>query len=153
MSSNTTKRAADQPKTTWMADKVVHKSIEALRPYERNNRLHSAKSLAKLKASIAQFGFVVPILVDGTGTIIAGHGRWEAARANGLKTVPVVVADHLSEGEVRALRIADNKLAELSDWNEEALRLEFSDLLELGLEGELDFDLTITGFEPPEMHL
>jgi len=153
MSSNTTKRAADQPKTTWMADKVVHKSIEALRPYERNNRLHSAKSLAKLKASIAQFGFVVPILVDGTGTIIAGHGRWEAARANGLKTVPVVVADHLSEGEVRALRIADNKLAELSDWNEEALRLEFTDLLDLGLEGELDFDLTITGFETPEIDL
>jgi DNA modification methylase len=136
-----------------MADKVVHKPIEDLRPYARNNRVHSAKSIAKLKASIAQFGFVVPILVDGSNTIIAGHGRWEAARANGLKTVPVVVADHLSDAEVRALRIADNKLAELSDWNEEALRLEFSDLLEVGLEGELDFDLTITGFETPEIDL
>ncbi|WP_278029118.1 site-specific DNA-methyltransferase [Roseicyclus salinarum] len=136
-----------------MADKVVHKPIDDLRPYGRNNRIHTAKSIAKLKASIAQFGFVVPILADAGGAIIAGHGRWEAAKANGLKTVPVVVADHLSEAEVRALRIADNKLAELSDWNEEALRLEFSDLLELGLEGELDFDLTITGFETPEIDL
>jgi DNA modification methylase len=136
-----------------MADKVVHKPIEDLRPYARNTRVHGAKSISKLKASIAQFGFVVPILADASGTIIAGHGRWEAARANGLKTIPVVVADHLSDAEVRALRIADNKLAELSDWNEEALRLEFSDLLEFGLEGELDFDLTITGFATPEIDL
>src|SRR6056297_785525 len=150
---STQKTAAAQPNAIWMADKVIQKPINELRPYGRNNRIHTAKSIAKLKASIAQFGFVVPILADAGGTIIAGHGRWEAAKANGLKTVPVVVADHLSEAEVRALRIADNKLTELSDWNEEALRLEFSDLLELGLEGELDFDLTITGFEPPEMHL
>lgn len=145
--------AEDQPKTTWMADKVVQYPIDELRPYGRNNRVHTKKSIAKLKASIAQFGFVFPILVDGTGTIIAGHGRWEAARANGLKTVPVVVADHLSDAEVRALRIADNKLAELSDWNEEALRIEFNGLLDLGLDGELDFDLTITGFETPEIDL
>jgi DNA modification methylase len=150
---STQKTAAAQPNAIWMADKVIQKPINELRPYGRNNRIHTAKSIAKLKASIAQFGFVVPILADAGGTIIAGHGRWEAAKASGLKTVPVVVAEHLSDAEVRALRIADNKLAELSDWNEEALRLEFSDLLELGLEGELDFDLSITGFETPEIDL
>jgi ParB/RepB/Spo0J family partition protein len=116
MSSNTKKQAGNLPAPTWIADKVVHTPIGDLRPYDRNNRIHLAKGLAKLQASIAKFGFVVPILVDKASTIIAGHGRWQAAKAIGLATVPVVVADHLSAAQVRALRIADNKLAELSEW-------------------------------------
>ncbi|CUH41202.1 site-specific DNA-methyltransferase [Ruegeria atlantica] len=137
----------------WMADKVVQSQISQIKPYANNNRVHAAKSIDKLKASVAQFGFVTPILLDGSGTIIAGHGRYEAAKALGLMSVPTVVADHLSYAEVRALRIADNKLAELSDWNEAALQIEFAELMDLSLDGELDFDLDITGFETPEIDI
>ncbi|WP_254430616.1 MULTISPECIES: DNA methyltransferase [unclassified Ruegeria] len=137
----------------WMADKVVQSRISQIKPYANNNRVHAAKNIDKLKASVAQFGFVTPILLDGSGTIIAGHGRYEAAKALGLMSVPTVVAGHLSDAEVRALRIADNKLAELSDWNEAALQIEFAELTDLSLDGELDFDLDITGFEAPEIDI
>lgn len=137
----------------WMAEKVIQSQISQIKPYANNNRVHAAKNIDKLKASVAQFGFVTPILVDAAGIIIAGHGRYEAAKALGLKSVPTVVADHLSEAEVRALRIADNKLAELSDWNEAALQIEFAELMDLSLDGELDFDLDITGFETPEIDI
>ncbi|WP_377189750.1 site-specific DNA-methyltransferase [Ruegeria meonggei] len=137
----------------WMAEKVIQSQISQIKPYANNNRVHAAKNIDKLKASVAQFGFVTPILLDGSGTIIAGHGRYEAAKALGLISVPTVVADHLSEAEVRALRIADNKLAELSDWNEAALQIEFAELMDLSLDGELDFSLDITGFETPEIDI
>jgi len=142
-----------QPSVTWMAERVEPRPLDQLRPYGRRSRDHGARSIAKLKDAIARFGFVVPILIEADGTIIAGHGRWEAAKALGLGAVPVVVIDHLSPGEVRALRIADNRLAELSEWNREALRLEFADLSELVLEGSFDLDLTITGFETAEIDL
>ncbi len=115
--------------------------------------MHAAKNIDKLKTSVAQFGFVTPILLDASGTIIAGHGRYEAAKALGLTTVPTLVADHLSNAEVRALHIADNKLAELSDWNEATLQIEFAELMDLNLDGELSFDLDITGFETPEIDI
>ncbi|RYH07050.1 DNA methyltransferase [Tropicimonas sp. IMCC6043] len=136
-----------------MADKVTQTRVADLKPYANNNRIHTAKNVGKLKASVAKFGFVMPILVDSDGVIIAGHGRLEAAKALGLTTVPTVVADHLSPAEVRALRIADNRLAELSDWNEEALQIEFADLMDLSLDGDLDFSLDITGFETPEIDI
>ncbi len=151
--SKPTAAAVDEPQPIWMADKVVQTSLSKLKPYMRNNRTHNPAGIAKLKESVAAFGFVVPILIDGKGVIIAGHGRFEAAKALELKTVPTVIADHLSEAEARALRIADNKLAELSDWNEDALRIEFGDLMDLSLSGELDFQLDITGFEMPEIDL
>ncbi len=137
----------------WMAEKVIQSQISQIKPYANNNRVHAAKNVDKLKASVAQFGFVTPILLDGSGTIIAGHGRYEAAKALGLTSVPTVVAGHLSDAEVRALRIADNKLAELSDWNEAALQIEIAELTDLSLDGELDFDLDITGFETPEIDI
>jgi len=137
----------------WMADKVIQTPLSDLKPFANNNRVHTAANVSKLKASVAQFGFVTPILVDGKGVIIAGHGRFEAAKALGLKTVPTVVADHLSAAEVRALRIADNKLAELSEWNEAALQIEFAELMDLSLAEGLEFDLDITGFEVPEIDI
>ncbi|RYH06262.1 DNA methyltransferase [Tropicimonas sp. IMCC6043] len=136
-----------------MTDKVTQTRVTDLKPYANNNRIHTATNIGKLKASVAKFGFVAPILVDSDGVIIAGHGRLEAAKALGLTTVPTVVADHLSSAEVRALRIADNKLAELSDWNQEALQIEFAELMDLRLDGELDLDLDITGFETVEIDL
>ncbi|MCA0872182.1 site-specific DNA-methyltransferase [Seohaeicola saemankumensis] len=140
-------------KPIWMADKVIQTPIKDLKPYGNNNRVHTAKNIGKLKDSLARFGFVTPILLDGNKVIIAGHGRYEAARALGLEMVPTVVANHLCDAEVRALRIADNKLAELSDWNEAALQIEFAELMDLSLDGELDFGLDITGFEMPEIDI
>ena len=137
----------------WMAEQVVQTPITDLKPYAQNNRTHRKASIARMKDAIGQFGFVVPILATGDGEIIAGHGRLEAAKALGLESVPVVIADHLSEAEIRALRIADNKLAELSDWNEEALQIELAELMDLSFAGELDFDLDITGFELPEIDI
>ncbi len=140
-------------KTVWMAYQVVQTPINHLKPYAHNNRTHTAMSVVRLKDSIKQFGFVVPILATGSGEVIAGHGRLEAAKQLGLDHVPVVTADHLSRAEIRALRIADNKLAELSDWNEGALQIELAELMDLKLAGELDFDLDITGFELPEIDI
>lgn len=139
--------------TIWMAEKVIQTSISVLKPYATNNRVHTARSVSKLKASVALFGFVTPTLIDRAHIIIAGHGRYEASRALGLTSGPTVVADHLSPAEVRTLRIADNKLADLSDWNEAALRIEFADLMDLSFGGTLDFDLDITGFEVPEIDI
>jgi len=144
---------AARQNSIWMADKVVQTPIAELRPYANASRTHSAASLAKLKGSVARFGFVIPILIDGAGTIVAGHGRFEAAKALGLSTVPTIEALHLSRAEAQALRIADNRLAELSDWNEAALKLEFTELMELNLDGALDFDLDITGFELPQIDI
>jgi len=141
------------PETIWMAEKVVQTPISDLKPYANNNRVHTAKSVDKLKASVAKFGFVTPILLDAKSVIIAGHGRYIAAKALGLKSAPTVVADHLSEAEVRALRIADNKLAALSEWDEAALQIELPDLMDLSVDGNLDFDLDIIGFEVPEIDI
>ncbi|SDL25951.1 site-specific DNA-methyltransferase [Aliiruegeria lutimaris] len=148
-----TSQASASVQNIWMADRVVQTSVADLKPYANNNRIHTAANISKLKASVAKFGFVTPILTDRDGVIIAGHGRFEAATALGLTTVPTVVADHLSSAEVRALRIADNKLAELSDWNEAALQIEFAELMDLSLDGELDFSLDLTGFEIPEIDI
>lgn len=137
----------------WMASQVVQKPINQLKPYTQNNRVHTRTSVKKLMVSITKFGFVIPILAKSDGVVIAGHGRLEAAKALNLKTVPVVYADHLTDAEARALRIADNKLAELSEWNEEALQIELGELVDLSLAGELDFDLDITGFELPEIDI
>src|SRR3546814_3058560 len=93
--------------------------------------------------SIGTFGFTNPILIDGAGTIIAGHARVEAAKLRGMSHVPVRVIDHLTPAQLRAYVIADNRLAERAGWDRALLALEFKDLSAL----DLDFDLTITGFE------
>ncbi|MEM9438197.1 MAG: DNA methyltransferase [Pseudomonadota bacterium] len=144
-------KVSDKP--IWMAEKVVQTPIDKLKPYGNNNRIHTVKSIAKLKASVSQFGFVTPVLIDRDGVIIAGHGRYEAAKALRLNTVPTVVVDHLSRAEIKALRIADNKLAELSDWDEAALQIEFEALMDLSFAEEIDFDLDVTGFEMPEIDI
>jgi len=138
---------------TWVADHVVLTPINNLNAYAQNNRIHNAASIDKLKVSIATFGYVIPVLAAADGTIIAGHGRVEAAKTRGIANIPVVVVDHLSDPQIRALRIADNKLAELSDWNEAALHIELGELMDLSLDGALDFSLDITGFEAAEIDI
>jgi len=127
------------------ADKVERWSIDRLIPYARNSRVHSHQQVAQLAASIKEWGWTNPILVDTDGQIIAGHGRLEAARRLKLTEVPVMVADGWTDAQKRAYVIADNKLALNADWNTEMLTYEFDDLKELG------FNLDLTGFTLDEI--
>ena len=120
--------------------------IDALIPYARNSRTHSDAQVAQIAASIKEFGFTNPVLIDGGGGIIAGHGRVLAARKLGLTDVPCIRLDHLTDAQKRAYVIADNRLALNSGWDTEMLKVEFADLQELG------FDLELTGFDLDEIN-
>jgi len=128
-----------------MAKRLEMWPVTRLVAYEKNARTHSAEQLAQLRASIQEFGFTAPILVDGQDGILAGHGRLEAAKQLGLAEVPVVVLDHLSEAQKRAYVLADNKLALNAGWDNELLRME---LEALQLE---DFDLSLLGWSEDEL--
>ncbi len=119
--------------------------IERLLPYAGNARVHDIDQIARIAASIARFGWTVPALVDERGVLVAGHGRLLAARHLGLKEVPVIRLDHLTDAEARAYRIADNKLTEIAGWDGEALAAELARL------GEDGFDLSLTGFGEDEI--
>jgi hypothetical protein len=126
---------------------VVRWPVEKLIPFARNARTHSDEQVAQIAASIAEFGWANPILAGADGIIIAGHARLLAARKLGLTDVPVIVLDHLSETQRRALVIADNRLALNAGWDEEMLRVELESLRE----GE--FDLDLLGFTDEEIEL
>jgi DNA modification methylase len=126
---------------SWLADKIEQWPTAKLLPYARNARTHSSDQVAQIAASIAEFGFTNPILAGSDGVIVAGHGRLAAARKLGMEKVPVVVLDHLSPTQRRALVIADNRIAENAGWDEAMLRIELA-----SLEDE-DFDLSLTGFD------
>ena len=126
---------------SWLADKIERWPTAKLVPYARNARTHSDAQVAQIAASIAEFGFTNPILAGSDGVIVAGHGRLAAAQKLGLEMVPVVVLDHLTPTQRRALVIADNRIAENADWDDELLRVE---LEALQVEG---FDLDLTGFD------
>jgi ParB-like nuclease family protein len=100
--------------------------VEALTPDPRNARVHSARQIARIADSIAAFGFNVPVLVDEKGGVLAGHGRVLAARRLGLKEVPTIALDHMTEAESRAFMIADNRLGELASWDDGRLGLSSS---------------------------
>ena len=117
----------------------------ALIPFAKNARTHSDAQVAQIAASIREFGWTNPILVDGDNGIIAGHGRLLAARKLGMATVPVIELAGLSEAQKRALVIADNKLALNAGWNDELLGLEIGELEHLG------FDLSLAGFREIEV--
>ena len=114
-------------------------------PYANNSRVHSDEQVNQIAASIKEFGFLNPIIVDGDNGIIAGHGRVMAANKLGIKELPCVDASHLSEAQKKAYVIADNKIALNSEWDDSILRVEFEALK------ELDFDLTLTGFSLDEL--
>lgn len=115
--------------------------LERLKPYERNARTHSPEQVAQIVASIREFGFTNPILVDGSDGILAGHGRLAAAKDMGLAEVPVIVLNHLSAEQRRAYIIADNQLALNAGWDTELLQIEVAAL------NLADFDLTLLGFD------
>jgi DNA modification methylase len=128
-----------------MAQRIEHWLIEKLIPYARNPRTYSDAQIAQIAASIAEFGFNNPILVDTKAGIIAGHGRLLAARKLQLKEVPVIVLDHLTETQKRAYILADNQLALNAGWDESLLRVELASLQ------EEDFNLNVIGFEDEEL--
>ena len=121
--------------------------VDRLKPNPRNARKHSDRQLAQLAASIRQFGFTTPIVADEGGGVLAGHGRLEAARRLGLFEVPVIQLQHLDGPQKRALALADNRIAELSGWDDDLLRLELEELSVL----ELAFDVEITGFDTVDL--
>jgi hypothetical protein len=123
-----------------MAKRVEVWPTEKLVPYDRNPRTHSEEQVRRIAASIAEFGFLNPVLVDTDAGIIAGHGRLMAAKELGLDEVPVVVLDHLTPAQRKAYVIADNQLALNAGWDNELLKAELADL-----EG-LEFDLTLLGW-------
>lgn len=129
------------------SQQLVEQEITALKPYSRNARTHSKKQIKQIAASIERFGFTNPVLVSDSGGIIAGHGRVEAAKLIGMKTVPTLALSHLTEAERRAYVLADNKLALNAGWDRDILAIEFQGLI------DLDFDLEITGFSLAEIDL
>jgi DNA modification methylase len=126
---------------SWFADKIEQWPTAKLLPYARNARTHSDSQVAQIAASIAEFGFTNPILAGSDGVIVAGHGRLAAAQKLGLDIVPVVVLDHLTPTQRRALVIADNRIAENAGWDDALLRIELEALQDEG------FDLDLTGFD------
>lgn len=129
----------------WPADQVERRAVEALIPYARNARTHSEEQVAQIAASIQEWGWTSPILVDEDGSIIAGHGRVMAARKLGLAEVPTMVARGWSEAQKRAYVLADNKLALNAGWDDAMLAVE------LGALGDLGFDVGLTGFSDEEI--
>ena len=125
--------------------KIETIEIEKLIPYARNSRTHSDEQIAQVAASIREFGFTNPVLIDSEDGIIAGHGRVMAARKLNMAEVPCIRLGHLTETQKRAYIIADNKLALNSGWDEEMLGLELADLR------EEDFDLGLVGFNADEI--
>jgi len=129
------------------SSQLIDRDIASLRPYARNARTHSKKQVKQIAASIERFGFTNPVLVSDDGDIIAGHGRVEAAKLLGWRTVPTLALSHLSEAERRAYVLADNKLALNAGWDKEILAIELQGLI------DLDFDVALTGFSLAEVDL
>ena len=135
-------------KPAWfMPEELVRRPISELIPYARNARTHSPEQIRQLRASLREFGFVNPVLIDSAGNIIAGHGRVLAAEAEGMDEVPCVLVEHLSDAQRRAYILADNRLAEMSGWDLDMVALELEDLQ---LEG---IDLSITGFSEADLEM
>jgi len=121
------------------------RNVQTLRPYQHNARTHSKRQIEQIARSIERFGFLNPVLIDASGTIIAGHGRVEAAKLLGLAQVPTLRIEHLSDEEKRAYILADNKLAEKAGWDREILAIELQALV------DMDFEIELTGFEMAEV--
>jgi ParB-like chromosome segregation protein Spo0J/DNA modification methylase len=134
------------PQAPWSASAVEARAVASLLPYAGNARTHSADQVAQIAASILEFGFVAPVLVDERGELIAGHGRLLAAKSLGLDTVPTIVRAGLTEAQKAAYRLADNRIALNAGWDEALLAAEVAKLQEMG-----GVDLALTGFDGAEI--
>ena len=129
----------------WPADKVERRKVADLIPYARNSRTHSAEQVGQIAASIKEWGWTVPVLIEPDGGLIAGHGRILAPQKLGITDVPCMIAEGWTEAQKKAYIIADNKLALNAGWDNDLLKVELQDL------GDLDFDLSLTGFGTDEL--
>lgn len=117
---------------------IVERKLGEVRPYEKNPRRND-DAVQYVAESIRQFGFKVPLVIDNDGVIVAGHTRWKAAKKLGLKTVPCIIADDLTDEQIKAFRLADNKVAEKAEWDFDLLADELDELF--------DFDMSAYGFD------
>ena len=124
---------------------IEYLNIDEVVPYENNPRHNDGEAVDRVAASIAEYGFKQPIIVDNNNIVVAGHTRLKAAKKLELDKVPVIKADDLTPAQIRAYRIADNKTSEYATWNNELLSIELEELQ------DLDFDLELTGFEEWEL--
>src|SRR5262249_12216024 len=124
-------------------------AIDQIRPHPRNARTHSKKQVRQIAASIQALGFAAPILIDENKTLIAGHGRLEAAKSLGMSSIPAIVICGLSDAKKRALLLADNRIALSAGWDRERLAIELAVLPELLVEDDLD--ISVTGVDPAEI--
>ena len=125
--------------------------LRSLRLARRNARTHSKKQIRQIADSMLRFGVINPLIVDEQGRVVAGHGRFAAAELLGLRQLPVIRLSHLTDEEIRAYMLADNRLAEKAGWDRELLAIEFEEL-QIALP-EIGLDLGITGFDPGEVEL
>src|SRR6056300_1357560 len=130
---------------SWPADKVERRHINSIVPYARNSRTHSDEQVAQICASIKEWGFTNPILIDDDNTIIAGHGRLMAAQRLGIAEVPCIVASNWTDAQKRAYVIADNKLALNAGWDNEMLALELEELK------NAEYEIELIGFSADEI--
>ena len=130
-----------------MTQRLEIRKIDELIPYANNARVHSPAQIEQLRRSLREFGFVSPVLIDSAGNVIAGHGRIQAAKLEGIQEAPCALVEHLSDAQRRAYILADNRLAEAASWDEPMVSAE---LLRLRGEG---MDLTLTGFSPADIVL
>ena len=130
-----------------MTQRLEIRKIDELIPYANNARVHSPAQIEQLRRSLREFGFVSPVLIDSAGNVIAGHGRIQAAKLEGIQEAPCALVEHLSDAQRRAYILADNRLAEAASWDEPRVSAE---LLRLRGEG---MDLTLTGFSPADIVL
>jgi DNA modification methylase len=128
---------------------VVYQPLDALKSYAKNPRTHSKAQIRQIAESIRIFGFTTPILIDGNNTIIAGHGRVAAAKLLNIGQVPTVRLENMTDDQIRAYVIADNRIAEKAGWDKSILAIELQHLLTI----DSNLDVTITGFEIPEIDL
>jgi len=135
------------PKKQPDALAIEYRPLDALIPYARNSRTHSEAQVAQIAASIREFGWTNPVLVDEQQTIVAGHGRVLAAQKLGLESVPTITLAGLTDAKRRAYVIADNKLALNAGWDEEMLKVELQELTDAGL------DVGMVGFSPEELNV
>jgi hypothetical protein len=127
---------------------VIYQSVSTLKPFSRNARTHSKHQIHQIAESIKAFGFTNPILIDGTSTIVAGHGRFAAAKLLGMDRVPTICLESLTEAQVRTYVIADNRLAENAGWDKSILAIELQHLVTIE-----NLAVAITGFEVAEVDL
>ncbi len=140
---------ANRLRTQTGAISITERAVVGLRSNTRNARTHAKRQIRQIADSIAAFGFLIPVVVDEDDVVLAGHGRLEAAKFLGMTTVPAIRATDLSDAQKRAFVLADNRIAQGAGWDRQALAAELGELAVLL--PELELDLTITGFEPPEL--